>query len=65
MKIELKKEQLFTDLLYQLTPRPVTDENVLSFFTYIMANNNKAAMTTVEAVKKEEVFLVEKDANKS
>ncbi|MNV86473.1 hypothetical protein MHI27_07020 [Paenibacillus sp. FSL H8-0261] len=63
IKIELKKEQLFTDLQYQLTPRPVTDENGLSFFTYIMDNNNKAVMTTVEAVKKEGVFLIEKYPN--
>lgn len=46
---------------YQLTPRPVIDENGLSFFTYIMAKNNKAVMTTVEAVKKEGVFLIETD----
>ncbi|MEK4236221.1 RHS repeat domain-containing protein [Paenibacillus sp. FSL H7-0714] len=46
---------------YQLTPRPVIDANGLSFFTFIMENNNKAVMTTVEAVKNEKDFLIVKD----
>ncbi|MNO48508.1 hypothetical protein D3C76_388430 [compost metagenome] len=65
LKIEKSKIYRNLDILDDREEEVVVgrDENGLSFFTYIMAKNNKAVMTTVEAVKKEGVFLIEKDPN--